>query len=71
MATWAGGTGDEPERNPSHLNLNGPDRGAANPNDTGFLPAVGGTFRLEASGSNISDADCSIAFAKQFSEIKD
>jgi len=42
-----------------HPNLNGPNPGAANPNDTGFLPAVGGTFRLEALTSTLSDADCS------------
>jgi hypothetical protein len=30
------------EGKPSDPNLNGPNPGAANPNDTGFLPAVGG-----------------------------
>jgi hypothetical protein len=49
-----------------HPNLNGPNPGAANPNGTGFLPAVGG--RLSAgSTDNLSDADCSSAFTKQFS----
>jgi len=53
-----------------HPNLNGPNPGAANPNDTGFLPAVGGAFRLEELASTLSDADCSLAFTKQFSAWK-
>jgi hypothetical protein len=54
-----------------HLNKSGP-AGGRQPERYGFSSSSrGGTFRLEASESNISDADRSIAFAKQFLEIKD
>ena len=46
--------------------INGPNPGAANPNDTGFPPAVGGHLRLEAMQSTLSDADGSVPFTRQF-----
>ena len=46
--------------------INGPNPGAANPNDTGFLPAVGGHLRLEAMESTLTDADRSVPFTRQF-----
>lgn len=51
--------------NPSH-SLKRPQPGAANPNDTGFLPAVGGRLSAGALKSTLSNSDCSLASAKQF-----